>query len=95
LLLGKLVGVFSFTWLAVRLGLGALPPGVSWRHLFGVALLTGIGFTMSLFLGTLALPDDALQTYVRFGVLIGSTLAALAGVFWLRRTGARTQPRSG
>ncbi len=58
--------------------------------MFGVALLTGIGFTMSLFLGALAFPDDALQGQVRLGVLLGSTLAALAGVLWLRSTAKRS-----
>jgi hypothetical protein len=48
--------VFGFTWLAVRLGLGTLPAGIRWSHVFGVALLTGIGFTMSLFIGSLAFP---------------------------------------
>jgi len=87
LLLGKLAGVFGFTWLAVRFGFGALPAGVGWRHVFGVALLTGIGFTMSLFIGSLAFPDDTLQGQVRLGVLLGSTLAAVAGVMWLRSAG--------
>ena len=91
LLLGKLAGVFGFTWLAVRFGLGELPTGVGWRHVFGVALLTGIGFTMSLFIGSLAFPDDALQGQVRLGVLLGSTLAAVAGAWWLRST-ARAAP---
>jgi len=87
LLLCKLAGVFGFTWLAVRFGFGALPAGVGWRHVFGVALLTGIGFTMSLFIGSLAFPDDTLQGQVRLGVLLGSTLAAVAGVMWLRSAG--------
>ena len=84
LLLGKLAGVFGFTWLALRLGLGELPAEIRWRHLFGVALLTGIGFTMSLFLGALAFPDDSLHGPVRVGVLLGSTCAAVAGAGWLR-----------
>ena len=84
LLVGKLTGVFGFTWLAVRLGLGTLPGGIRWNHVFGVALLTGIGFTMSLFIGSLAFPDDSLHGQVRLGVLLASTCAALAGVTWLR-----------
>ncbi|HET9474045.1 MAG TPA: Na+/H+ antiporter NhaA [Steroidobacteraceae bacterium] len=87
LVLGKFAGVFGFTWLAVRLGFGALAPGVTWRHLAGVAWLTGIGFTMSLFLGTLAFSADEMQGPVRLGVLLGSTVAALAGAFWLRAAG--------
>jgi NhaA family Na+:H+ antiporter len=75
--------VFGFSWLAVRLGVCRLPDQVTWRHLFGVALLTGIGFTMSLFLGALAFTDEALHGEIRLGVLAGSTCAALAGVMWL------------
>ena len=87
LVIGKFAGVLGFTWLAVRLGFGALPQGVTWRQLAGVAWLTGIGFTMSLFLGALAFPADELQGPVRLGVLLGSTVAALAGMLWLRSTG--------
>ena len=81
---GKLAGVFGFTWLAVRVGFGVLPSSAGWRHLFGIALLTGIGFTMSLFLGALAFPDEELHRHIRVGVLAGSTCAAIAGVLWLR-----------
>jgi Na+:H+ antiporter, NhaA family len=84
LVLGKFAGVLGFTWLAVRFGFGALPQGVNWHQLAGVSWLTGIGFTMSLFLGTLAFPADEMQGPVRLGVLLGSMVAALAGVFWLR-----------
>ena len=89
LLLGKLAGVFGFTWLAVRLGFGALPDGIRWTHVFGVSLLTGIGFTMSLFIGSLAFPEEGLHGQVRLGVLLGSTAAAISGVLWLRGTGPR------
>jgi NhaA family Na+:H+ antiporter len=84
LVVGKLAGVFGFTWLALKLGLGVPPAGVDWRHLLGVALLTGIGFTMSLFIGSLAFDDDSLQGQVRLGVLLGSSVAAIAGLAWLR-----------
>jgi NhaA family Na+:H+ antiporter len=84
LLVGKCVGVFGFSWLAVKLGFCRLPAQAGWRHLFGVALLAGIGFTMSLFLGALAFSDESLHGQIRLGVLAGSTCAALAGVLWLR-----------
>ena len=84
LLLGKLAGVFCFSWLAVRFGFGQLPQRVGWSHLLGVSLLTGIGFTMSLFLGALAFADEGLHGEIRLGVLVGSTGAAIAGVLWLR-----------
>jgi NhaA family Na+:H+ antiporter len=62
-----------------------LPPGATWRGLYGVAILGGIGFTMSLFIGTLAFPDDATrEAQVRLGVLAGSILSALAGWVVLR-----------
>jgi Na+:H+ antiporter, NhaA family len=61
-----------------------LPDQVSWTQVFGVALLTGIGFTMSLFLGALAFPTDTLHGEVRIGVLAGSTCAAIAGAAFLR-----------
>jgi NhaA family Na+:H+ antiporter len=89
LLLGKLAGVFCFTGVALRMGVGELPPDIGWRHLFGVALLTGIGFTMSLFLGALALPDDSLHGPVRVGVLLGSVGAAVAGACWMRLVARR------
>jgi len=84
LVFGKLAGVFGFTWLALKLRLGVMPSGVDGRHLFGVALLTGIGFTMSLFIGSLAFGDDSLHGQVRLGVLLGSSVAASAGLAWLR-----------
>jgi Na+:H+ antiporter, NhaA family len=94
LLAGKLAGVFGFTWLAVRFGFGRLPEQVTWSQLFGVALLTGIGFTMSLFLGALAFSDEGLHGEIRLGVLAGSTCAAIAGVLWLRM-GPRSHSAAG
>jgi NhaA family Na+:H+ antiporter len=84
LFIGKQAGVFLFSFGAVRLRLASLPEGVSWRQLYGVALLTGIGFTMSLFIGTLAFDDPAAGVPVRLGVLMGTLLSAVAGYLWLR-----------
>jgi NhaA family Na+:H+ antiporter len=85
LLLGKLVGVFGSAALTIRLGLADLPRGASWWQLAGVALLCGIGFTMSLFIGLLAFAaDPVLQSQVKIGILIGSVLAGLAGFALLR-----------
>jgi NhaA family Na+:H+ antiporter len=83
LFIGKQVGVLIACWLAVRCGVASLPTGADWRSLHGVAILTGIGFTMSLFIGTLAFPADDHADAVRFGVVIGSTCSALAGLAWL------------
>jgi NhaA family Na+:H+ antiporter len=84
LFLGKQAGVAAACWIALRTGLGAMPDGASWRSLYGVAILTGVGFTMSLFIGTLAFPDPSSAVDVRLGVLVGSILSALAGLAWLR-----------
>jgi NhaA family Na+:H+ antiporter len=92
LFLGKQLGVMSFAWAGVRLGLAHLPKATGWLSLYGVACLTGIGFTMSLFIGTLAFPDSQSAAAVRIGVLIGSVLAALFGYAVLRFAMARTAP---
>jgi NhaA family Na+:H+ antiporter len=84
LFVGKQAGVFLFSLAAVRLRLASLPEGVSWQQLYGVALLTGIGFTMSLFIGTLAFSDPGASVAVRLGVLLGTLLSALTGYLWLR-----------
>jgi len=85
LLLGKQLGVFGACWLAVRTGLARMPEGAGLSQTYGVALLCGIGFTMSLFIGLLAFPDgDALQDRVKIGVLMGSLASGLAGYLVLR-----------
>lgn len=85
LLLGKLVGVFGLTWAVIRLGLADMPANSGWSHLVGVALLCGIGFTMSLFVGLLAFAGyPELQNEVKLGILTGSVIAALAGALVLR-----------
>lgn len=90
LIVGKQVAVTAGTWLAVRLGLGALPAGVSWLELYGMALLTGIGFTMSLFIGTLAFGDDAAHaSAVRLGVTVGSLVSAVLGYAVLHAASTR------
>lgn len=81
LLIGKTVGVFGLTWIVIKTGLAALPTGANWGQLFGVAILCGIGFTMSLFVGSLAFVSGS-SDYVgmdRMGILTGSILAALIG----------------
>ena len=84
LFLGKQAGILGFTWLAVRLGLCQKPGGASWPQIYGVAVLGGIGFTMSLFIGTLAFPEPAYAADVRIGVLAGSLLSATTGFVVLR-----------
>ncbi len=97
LFLGKQLGVFGFAWLMVRSGWAKLPRYVTWGEMYGVALLCGIGFTMSLFLGTLSFQHlDAYAIYlakVRFGVLVGSILSGLTGMLVLYNVFARHRSR--
>ena len=88
LLFGKLVGVFGFTWVACRLGFAQKPSSVTWGQVAGIALLCGVGFTMSLFIAGLAYEHGHYDHFMgdRLGILIGSTLAALSGmlILWLK-----------
>jgi NhaA family Na+:H+ antiporter len=84
LFLGKQIGVFGAIWLAHRTGLAPKPEALSWRQIYGAALLTGIGFTMSLFIGGLAFADQALVDGAKLGTLAGSLAAGLAGFLVLR-----------
>ncbi len=85
LFLGKQIGVLSFSWLGARAGICRLPEGVHWLHVYGVACLTGVGFTMSLFIGTLAFDSPELLNAVRLGVLMGSILSGVVGFLVLQR----------
>ena len=84
LFIGKQIGVMGATVLAVKTGFARLPQGVSWRHIYGIAALTGVGFTMSLFIGSLAFGADDKMNAVRLGVLLGSVLSGLFGYVILR-----------
>jgi Na+:H+ antiporter, NhaA family len=81
---GKLAGVFGASATLVRLGLARLPKGASWRQLAGVAALCGVGFTMSLFIGSLAFEGPEYFTPLRLGVIAGSTLSGVTGYLLLR-----------
>lgn len=84
LVVGKLVGISAFSWLALRLGVGELPEGVSARQLAGAAAVAGIGFTVSLFIAGLAYPSPALEAAAKVGILVASAMASLAGYLILR-----------
>ena len=87
LFVGKQLGVFGSVWLAVKLGIAKRPAKASWAQIYGVSLLCGIGFTMSLFIGGLAFPAQPEADAVKIGVLLGSLLSALGGVVVLRFVG--------
>jgi len=86
LLIGKFVGVLGFSWLAIRLRLAVLPDSVDWKAMVGVAFLCGIGFTMSLFIASLAFEHAGPQYAMvdRLGIVVGSLLSAVAGFLMLR-----------
>lgn len=95
LFVGKQVGVFAASALVIRAGWAELPMYASWRQLYGVAVLCGIGFTMSLFIGLLAFPgEQLLQDEVKLGVLVGSVLSAIAGSLLLLNASSRAPERA-
>ncbi|MGB0934666.1 MAG: Na+/H+ antiporter NhaA [Alphaproteobacteria bacterium] len=84
LFLGKQIGIVGFTVIGKKLGICVVPEDISWKQYYGMALVCGIGFTMSLFIGTLAFNDVETQRAVRLGVLSGSFLSGLVGYLMLR-----------
>ncbi|MCH9680701.1 MAG: Na+/H+ antiporter NhaA [Deltaproteobacteria bacterium] len=88
LVVGKTVGIFSFTWLAVRLGIADLPRGVRWGHVVGIGLLGGVGFTMALFIAGLAFSTQADLDAAKLGILVASAIAGVTGLLVLRSTSA-------
>ncbi|ANU07507.1 Na+/H+ antiporter NhaA [Paraurantiacibacter namhicola] len=84
LIIGKQLGIVGFAFIAVKTGIATLPKHVGWKQVWGLSLIAGIGFTMSLFIGNLAFADAAQIAAVKVGVLAGSLIAALAGVLILR-----------
>ena len=93
LVVGKQVGVFGAIWAMVRLGAADRPAGATWRQLYGITLLCGIGFTMSLFISGLAFGDGAAAAQAKLGIIAGSVVAALAG--WLVLAGSRREEETG
>ena len=89
LIIGKPVGVFGFSYIFVKLGLAKLPDEINFKQIFAVAVLCGIGFTMSMFLASLAFDADAgesVNTLSRLGILLGSTVSATLGYLFLKQT---------
>src|SRR3546814_20762982 len=82
LFLGKQIGIFGSVWLCTRCRLAGKMRGATWLQIYGIALLCGIGFTMSLFIGALAFPGNPeLVEEAKIGVLMGSVISALAGLY--------------
>lgn len=85
LFVGKQIGILGAVWIVVKLGIARLPSGSSWLEVYGVALLCGVGFTMSLFIGSLAFEDLIhYHVQVRLGVLVGSMLSGIIGFIVLK-----------
>lgn len=91
LFLGKQIGIFTFTWLAVKLGWAKLHHTISWVQIYGVAVLSGVGFTMSLFIATLAFGVGSLEIVCRQGIILGSFLSAICGTTILYFAGKNVQ----
>ncbi len=86
LVLGNFIGIFSFSYIAIKLKLAELPKNVTLKQLAGVSILGGLGFTMSLFINSLAFTDEVLIDSAKMGILLGSLVAGLLGYFVLRIT---------
>ena len=89
LLIGKPLGILSFSWLAVKTKLSKLPKKVNWKHITSIGLLGGIGFTMSIFIALLSLPDSSSQMQAKFSILIASVSAGILGYTFLYLLGKR------
>ena len=86
LIIGKPFGIWISSFIAVKLGIGILPEGVKWKHIFGVGLIGGIGFTMSIFITLLAFEDTALINQAKIAVMMSSLVAGFLGFLWLKST---------
>jgi NhaA family Na+:H+ antiporter len=84
LILGKLAGIFLFSWIGVKTGISALPENSKWIHLIGLGLLGGMGFTMSLFITNLAFSDPLLVNYAKTGIIVASVVSGILGYILLR-----------
>ena len=89
LVFGKTLGIFSATWLAVRVGLARYPTGMTRTHLLGVSMTAGVGFTVAIFVATLAFDDGEVIELAKLGIMIGSLVAAVVGYLVLRASGER------
>lgn len=84
LIFGKPIGIYYMSWLSVKLGWSRLPANAGWKHILGVGLLGGIGFTMSIFIALLSFTDETYQSTAKIAILAASVIAATAGIIFLR-----------
>ncbi|WP_268225759.1 Na+/H+ antiporter NhaA [Sinomicrobium oceani] len=94
LVIGKCIGIFGFTWIMARFKIAKLPGNTGWRHILGLSLLAGMGFTMSLFVTNLAFNDAQFITQAKYGILLASLIAAILGVIVLK-TSRKTAQAAG
>ncbi|MBI3743066.1 MAG: Na+/H+ antiporter NhaA [Chloroflexi bacterium] len=93
LLAGKAIGITLFSWLSVRLGIAALPTGVTWKHVFGVGILGGIGFTVAIFISGLAFDNETFVADAKIGIFAASLIAGILGFLYLRLVTGRSAQR--
>ena len=86
LIFGKQIGIFSASYIAVKLGWSDLPAGMTWARLYGLAWLAGIGFTMSLFIASLAFGETGILAIAKAGILIASLISGSVGAFILNQS---------
>ncbi|MCA0444935.1 MAG: Na+/H+ antiporter NhaA [Bacteroidetes bacterium] len=86
LVIGKQAGIFTFSWLAVKLNFATLPTGISWIQIYGISALAGIGFTMSLFIAGLAFAEGELLNSAKAGIILGSVISGITGWLILKKT---------
>ena len=92
LIIGKQIGVFGISYAMVKSGLASMPHGANWLHIYGLSCLAGVGFTMSLFIGSLSYADPALMNQVRLGVLSGSLVSGIVGYVALMMASSAEEP---
>ncbi len=89
LFIGKQIGIFLFSWLAVKLNIAGLPSKINWRHIYGAGILAGIGFTMSLFITNLAFTSEELSNIAKVGILAASLISGVTGYIVLKLSGRK------
>ena len=92
LFIGKQIGIFLFSWLAVKLNIAGLPSKVNWKHIYGAGILAGIGFTMSLFITNLAFTSEEISNIAKVGILTASLISGVIGYLVLKFTGRKSTP---